>query len=429
MNRREQTTVFRRIIGETLDRILERTGDGPFIDTKFDAIDGKDYSDASDPDLAFRSGRMIYAWIQGRGLEALAGHMRAGFGNPGRIRAVLSNVSSAMERIRSANGGRMFFVMSPDGVFLNCDGTPRRDPPPGDANYSDLFCSKGLLHAAHALQDAALESEALKYLERTVSAIADLRFVTDQQAFDPANPVTAQPGKVLQGPFMIALSGISAAAEFTGDGKWLDYGVGFVRRVLSLHVRMNGGVPELFEAVNTDGTPYVENGVLLCDPGHAIEFTGLTLKFLAVLRRAGRAGDAPFLRECGELLPRLLRRSFELGFRPETGGIVKSYDLTGRRAINDDMPWWSLPETIRAAVEAESAGYGGFGEIADACADALWSRFTNVEQHCFAFQTRDSSGRPVRVIPAVPDLDPGYHTNLSLIDVLRIWAEEEAGGR
>lgn len=46
-------------------------------------------------------------------------------------------------------------------MFLNGDGTPRREPLPGDANYSDLFCAKGLLHAARALQDAALEREAL----------------------------------------------------------------------------------------------------------------------------------------------------------------------------------------------------------------------------------------------------------------------------
>ena len=66
---------------------------------------------------------------------------------------------------------------------------------------------------------------------------------------------------------------------------------------------------------------------------------------------------------------------------------------------------------------------GDFSDITGACAGALWNRFTNVEQHCFAYQTRDASGRPVRVIPAVPDLDPGYHTNLSLIDVLKLWGE------
>jgi hypothetical protein len=35
----------------------------------------------------------------------------------------------------------------------------------------------------------------------------------------------------------------------------------------------------------------------------------------------------------------------------------------------------------------------------------------------------DDAGLPVRVIPAVPDLDPGYHTNLSLLDVLKVTAK------
>ena len=31
---------------------------------------------------------------------------------------------------------------------------------------------------------------------------------------------------------------------------------------------------------------------------------------------------------------------------------MKAYDLIGRKPINDDMPWWNLPETMRAALES-----------------------------------------------------------------------------
>jgi hypothetical protein len=51
----------------------------------------------------------------------------------------------------------------------------------------------------------------------------------------------------------------------------------------------------------------------------------------------------------------------------------------------------------------------------------LWQRcdhafFTDYWQahRGFAFQTRDVSG-PVDFVPATPDLDPGYHTGLSLL--------------
>jgi len=36
----------------------------------------------------------------------------------------------------------------------------------------------------------------------------------------------------------------------------------------------------------------------------------------------------------------------------------------------------------------------------------------------FGCQTRDETGKIIDVIPAVSDADPGYHTNLSLLDVL-----------
>ena len=118
-----------------------------------------------------------------------------------------------MEKVRASNQNRMFFMFSEAGKFLNGDLSVRIEPLEGKANYSDLFYSKGLVAAADVLQDKTLLDEALSYFKRTLQAIWDLEFVTDQQAFDPKNPVTAVPGKILQGPFMIALGGIAFAAD------------------------------------------------------------------------------------------------------------------------------------------------------------------------------------------------------------------------
>jgi len=53
--------------------LLQRQeGDKPFLDTKFQVGSGKDF-DRDDP---LRGGHVIYTWIQGRGLEALADHAR-----------------------------------------------------------------------------------------------------------------------------------------------------------------------------------------------------------------------------------------------------------------------------------------------------------------------------------------------------------------
>ena len=37
-----------------------------------------------------------------------------------------------------------------------------------------------------------------------------------------------------------------------------------------------------------------------------------------------------------------------------------------------------------------------------------------------AYQTRDALGKVIKVIPATPDADPGYHTGLSIIDFITI---------
>src|SRR4051812_42688955 len=64
----------KRMLLCVLDAILrrfERNKDYPFVDTKLSLVTGKDFSD-NDP---LRGKDVIYGWIQGRGLEALAGHV------------------------------------------------------------------------------------------------------------------------------------------------------------------------------------------------------------------------------------------------------------------------------------------------------------------------------------------------------------------
>jgi len=62
------------IIISVLDMILERweqSSDYPYIDTKIDVITGKNFSDK---DEFYKRREIIYSWIQGRALEALASH-------------------------------------------------------------------------------------------------------------------------------------------------------------------------------------------------------------------------------------------------------------------------------------------------------------------------------------------------------------------
>ncbi len=78
-----------------------------------------------------------------------------------------------------------------------------------------------------------------------------------------------------------------------------------------------------------------------------------------------------------------------------------------------------MPETVRAAVlSAKLTGDKSLLQIGKSCIEAFFRGYVNPRCHRMAVQTRDEKGNVVQVIPATPDADPGYHTNLSLIDAL-----------
>jgi len=87
------------------------------------------------------------------------------------------------------------------------------------------------------------------------------------------------------------------------------------------------------------------------------------------------------------------------------------------------MPWWSLPETIRTAALAWRALEGDGARrrclrIWAACHNAFFEHFLRPEVHLMAVQMRAADGSVSAAIPATADADPGYHTGLSLLDVV-----------
>jgi mannose/cellobiose epimerase-like protein (N-acyl-D-glucosamine 2-epimerase family) len=427
---------FSFITLEVLDAIIDRCQDPayPFIDTKLSVIDGKNIYPPA-PDKPYNAKNIIFSWIQGRGLEALAGHARWLEENPTpgnrnritKIRNILAKVIDKMETCRAANNGRLSFIMDADGKLLELgtDGAllPLENLPPG-ANFSDLFYSKGLLAAAAYLGRRELVGEAEKYFEKVVRAVRTDAFVTDQQSFDPKNKVSYVKGKQLQGPWMICLDGIAVAAEVCEREKWLDTAREMIEHILERHVN-TGQFADLekydfWEAVDSSGQPWEENGQVLCDPGHALEFVGLALKCILQMTN-DKAETTVFLAKYRQILPPLFKHCYKLGFAPGPGGIIKAFDLRRRAPINTDMPWWSLPETIRAAAELfKFSGDTQALGILKECAEAFFAKYLNPAVHNMAYQTRNAAGKVVDIVPATPDADPGYHTGLSLIDAMKI---------
>jgi mannose/cellobiose epimerase-like protein (N-acyl-D-glucosamine 2-epimerase family) len=123
------------------------------------------------------------------------------------------------------------------------------------------------------------------------------------------------------------------------------------------------------------------------------------------------------------VLPKVFLRNFQNGWNDRAGGICKSFDLVARKPINSDLPWWELPETMRAAAELlvlfpKTDSRAEILDVLVRCSNAFLGHYVRTDLHLMAWQTRDAQGKPVDAIPGTPDADPGYHTGLSIIDML-----------
>ena len=95
--------------------------------------------------------------------------------------------------------------------------------------------------------------------------------------------------------------------------------------------------------------PWSDGDILFSDPGHALEFIGLAGKCLLTMQKNGVQGE--LINDLQEILPKLFCHVFDYGFNHKSGGICKGFNLKSRKPVNSDMPWWNLPETVRAGLE------------------------------------------------------------------------------
>lgn len=182
----------------------------PFVDTKLDLSSpgGADFQ----PDDPIRGRNAVYGWIQGRGLEALAGHCawlrRRNAAAPAaasqsaedggwhhlqlKLREMLSAVIVTVQRMRQQNNGRLWFFMTRSGApFALREGASPSSPPVpfsielGDRplGFADVFTAKGLFSAAVELSDSATRADAVSYIQRVTAAIfsGPAGFANDQE--------------------------------------------------------------------------------------------------------------------------------------------------------------------------------------------------------------------------------------------------------
>jgi len=428
-------SIIVKVIAYVADR-FEAKADYPWIDTKFDIFSGEDYDGA---DL-LRGPETVYSWIQGRGLEALAGHcwfLREEQGDKNacqlahRLENIIRQVAMRLQESRRHHGGRLFFTMDPEGTPFRLEAQTGQKQfytvtEETAYNFSDLFGAKGLFAAGQVLGDAALVRDAASYSFEVYRAMLQGRFVSDQQALDPKNPVTPVAGRHSHGPLMIQIGAAALLTRYLRSPEAITMGLTLIETILRRYVNGDQRWPHLqtydyVEFLDDAHEPYRQNGHIVSDPGHALEFVGLAMKFLLTAVKLETDRDQQRrIKECLAVMPAILMQNFQNGFSSRGEGIVKLYSLSARRAINSDMPWWPLPETIRAAAYVYREGGAAVQSAAAAmilsCYRAFQKNYVCPARHYFQYQTCDASGRALATIPATPDLDPGYHTGLSLID-------------
>ncbi|HOV64267.1 MAG TPA: hypothetical protein PLG43_10340, partial [Spirochaetia bacterium] len=203
-----------------MDIIIARFASDPkyqWIDTKFNCATGEDFPN-DDP---IRGKSIVYSWIQGRGLESVAKHLRF-FGAlakdkmlsevDGRFfegcRRILFHVSGRVLEAKRKGKGHVYFALTPEGVPLELrkEGVFQPKKTLSDCfTLSDIFCSRGLLSSAIVLNDSFLLDESITYCMDLCEAVWDGRYRSDQEQFDAKNPVKPVSGRNSHAPYMLQI--------------------------------------------------------------------------------------------------------------------------------------------------------------------------------------------------------------------------------
>jgi len=299
-------------------------------------------------------------------------------------------------------------------------------------NTSDLFVSRGLFAASFFSENLDDRPLSLEYIKKVSDSVKQGNFITDQQALAEGNPVTDIKGRFSQSPWMLLIGSMTLLLKQV-ELEALEMGIYAIRHILDKHVNKPGKWNNLedfdyVEYITEDGDLWNDHGKVLSDPGHALEFVGLSLQFCSVAKSVMEA-SSEILLELEEITSQmfpLFHRNFINGFNRKTEGIVKLFDLVLRKPVNSQMPWWSLPETMRAAlgcyqIVENEADRSFCMEAYSLCHNSLFNNYIKEDSPgLLAVQTRDEKGSIIDSIPAVPDADPGYHTGMVLIDCLEI---------
>lgn len=385
----ETRTTYAAANAGTLYWMLQRPMlGGGFLNTKQNSLTLQDYG-AED---GVRGPDYTYGWIQGRGLEAVVTHAEFFGAELPPLAEKLDTVGRRLYDLLAAlqkPNGHAYFCYDRDMRAVYADQANVVQPQEKPAliyTYSDAFVAKGLVAAAsrYGLPDIA---DHLAYFDRVIAAIETGRFQMDERRPLSLDSLAEQVDDF--GPRMILLGAAGLLKRF-GHTVHLAFADRFIAHVIDRHYDAATGLLR-----NVPGEDS-------CNVGHGIEFVGFALDYL------DDTADPALI----DKLERILVSSFDKGFVGP--GITLTVSIKTGEAQSPYCPWWSLPETIRSAALAhERTGSPESLGVWKTAHAAFFERYWRGTPP-IAYQTMTKDG-PVDFVPATPDLDPGYHTGLSLL--------------
>jgi hypothetical protein len=397
----EAGRVYAEANAASLRWLLARPLLGPgFLNSKQNSITLADYG----PQDGLRGPAFTYGWIQGRGLEALVTHAAYFEASDPELARSIDALARPLYGILQglwARDGHAYFCYDAElkPIIAAPNGSTGPQAQPADIyTYSDIFVLKGLIAAAARYDRGSLDGY-LAQLPALVEAIETGRFQMDERQVLSNEAVAAEPDDI--GPRMIMI-GAAGMLNRIGRPETADFADRLVAHVLQHHFDPASNL--LRNVPNGDA----------CNVGHGIELVGFAFDYLPAQANPALVAQ----------LQAVLLASFNAGF---TGpGIRLTVSTATRQPQSPYCPWWSLPETIRAAALCyERTGDPLVLEVWRKAHGAFFGAFWRGTPP-LAYQTMTEGG-PVDYVPATPDLDPGYHTGLSLLAAINVAERMSAG--
>ncbi|MBO3087896.1 AGE family epimerase/isomerase [Cellulomonas dongxiuzhuiae] len=291
-------------------------------------------------------------WITCRMTHVYAlGHLA---GRPGSAALVDHGLAALTGLFRDDEHGGWFAEVEPDG-------TPRDTT---KAAYPHAFVVLAAASAtvagrpgARALLDDALAVQERRFWDDEAGMVVEEwdRTFTD---LDPYRGVNAN---------MHTVEAYLAAADVTGDRRWLDRAVRIVERVV--HGFARGGswrLPEHYDAswredreynADTPAHPFRPYGATV---GHGFEWARLTLHARAALQARGDDAPAWLLHDAADLFGASVRDGWDVDGAP---GFVYTVDWQGRPVVRERMHWVAAEAVAAAAALHAATGDAGYDDL------------------------------------------------------------------